>query len=102
MPPSRARPDAGDARDEDRDDAAGRRSVCTFQVRGEVVRMARQVAFAEATVPRRRRPLVSRATGTFLLHRQAPALKRRPKRNLKRPATPGRDRRIRHVRHVRT
>ena len=35
--------------DEDRDDAS-RRARCRFRVRGEVVRMARQVAFAEATV----------------------------------------------------
>jgi uncharacterized protein (TIGR00369 family) len=41
-----------------------------FSVRGEVVRMARQVAFAEATVRDSSRALVSRATGTFLLHRQ--------------------------------
>jgi uncharacterized protein (TIGR00369 family) len=40
-----------------------------FKVRGEVVRMARQVAFAEATVRDAAGELVSRATGTFLLHR---------------------------------
>jgi uncharacterized protein (TIGR00369 family) len=40
-----------------------------FQVKGEVVRMARQVAFAEATVHDADAALVSRATGTFLLHR---------------------------------
>jgi acyl-coenzyme A thioesterase PaaI-like protein len=40
-----------------------------FRVRGEVVRMARQVAFAEASVRDRSDELVSRATGTFLLHR---------------------------------
>jgi uncharacterized protein (TIGR00369 family) len=40
-----------------------------FRVRGEVVRMARQVAFAEASVRDGSGLLVSRATGTFLLHR---------------------------------
>jgi len=40
-----------------------------FRVRGEVVRMARQVAFGEATVHDQAGSLVSRATGTFLLHR---------------------------------
>jgi uncharacterized protein (TIGR00369 family) len=41
-----------------------------FRVRGEVVRMARQVAFSEATVHDEAGKLVSRATGTFLLHRE--------------------------------
>jgi uncharacterized protein (TIGR00369 family) len=41
----------------------------SFKVRGEVVRMARQVAFAEASVRDAAGELVSRATGTFLLHR---------------------------------
>ncbi len=40
-----------------------------FRVRGEVVRMARQVAYAEATVRDADALLVSRATGTFLLYR---------------------------------
>jgi uncharacterized protein (TIGR00369 family) len=40
-----------------------------FRVRGEVVRMARQVAYAEATVRDTDDRLVSRSTGTFLLHR---------------------------------
>jgi acyl-coenzyme A thioesterase PaaI-like protein len=39
-------------------------------VRGEVVRMARQVAFAEATVHDPEGILISRATGTFLLYRE--------------------------------
>ena len=43
-----------------------------FQVRGEVVRMARQVAYGEATVRDAEGLLVSRATGTFLLHRPEP------------------------------
>ncbi len=39
-------------------------------VRGSVARMARQVAYAEATVRDAEGRLVSRATGTFLLHRE--------------------------------
>jgi uncharacterized protein (TIGR00369 family) len=39
-------------------------------VRGEVVRMARQVAYAEATVRDREGRLMSRCTGTFLLVRE--------------------------------
>ena len=42
-------------------------------VRGEVVRMARQVAYAEAAVRDGTGRIVSRATGTFLLHREPPA-----------------------------
>lgn len=41
-----------------------------YAVRGEVVRMARQVAYAEAGVRDADGALVSRATGTFLLHRE--------------------------------
>ena len=44
----------------------------TFALRGEVVRMAKQVAYAEATVRDATEVLVSRATGTFLLHRPEP------------------------------
>jgi uncharacterized protein (TIGR00369 family) len=44
-----------------------------YAIRGEVVRMARQVAYGEATVRDDRDRLVSRATGTFLLHREPPA-----------------------------
>lgn len=40
-----------------------------FALRGEVVRMARQVAYAEATVRDDESAIVSRATGTFMLHR---------------------------------
>jgi acyl-coenzyme A thioesterase PaaI-like protein len=43
-----------------------------FAVRGEVVRMARQVAYGEASVRDGDGQLVSRATGTFLLHRPEP------------------------------
>lgn len=42
----------------------------TYAVRGEVARMARQVAFAEATVRDTEGAIVSRATGTFLLQRE--------------------------------
>lgn len=43
-----------------------------YRLRGEVVRLARQVAYAEASVRDADGRLVSRATGTFLLHREAP------------------------------
>jgi acyl-coenzyme A thioesterase PaaI-like protein len=43
-----------------------------YKLRGEVVRMARQVAYAEATVrDEDDDKIVSRATGTFMLHRHA-------------------------------
>ena len=42
-----------------------------LRVEGHVVRMARQVAYAEATTRDGDGQLVSRATGTFLLHRDA-------------------------------
>ncbi|HEY4929249.1 MAG TPA: PaaI family thioesterase [Acidimicrobiales bacterium] len=41
----------------------------TYSLRGEVVRMARQVAYAEASVTDGEGQLVSRSTGTFLLYR---------------------------------
>jgi len=41
----------------------------SYRLRGEVVRMARQVAYAEATVVDAEDQIVSRSTGTFLLHR---------------------------------
>ncbi|HUO48171.1 MAG TPA: PaaI family thioesterase [Acidimicrobiales bacterium] len=41
-----------------------------YAVRGEVVRMARQVAYGEASVRDGEGVLVSRATGTFMLHRE--------------------------------
>ena len=40
-----------------------------YRLRGEVVRMARQVAYAEATVVDDEGLLISRSTGTFLLKR---------------------------------
>lgn len=42
-----------------------------YTLRGEVVRMAKQVAYAEATVRGDDDKIVSRATGTFMLHRHA-------------------------------
>ena len=44
----------------------------SFALRGEVVRMAKQVAYGEATLRDAGGVLVSRATGTFLLHRPDP------------------------------
>lgn len=41
----------------------------TYRLRGDVVRLARQVAFAEATVTDDSGQLISRATATFLLRR---------------------------------
>ena len=41
----------------------------SLAVRGEVTRMAKQVAYAEATVRDPDGRIVSRSTGTFLLHR---------------------------------
>src|SRR5579875_1674840 len=40
-----------------------------YQMRGEVVRMARQVAYGEAVLRDSEGAFISRATGTFLLHR---------------------------------
>jgi uncharacterized protein (TIGR00369 family) len=42
-----------------------------YRLRGEVVRMARQVAYAEATVVDAKDRMISRSTGTFLLHRHS-------------------------------
>ena len=41
-----------------------------YSFRGEVTRLAKQVAFAEAAVRDADGKLISRATGTFLLHRE--------------------------------
>jgi acyl-coenzyme A thioesterase PaaI-like protein len=43
-----------------------------YLLRGEVVRMAKLVAYGEATMRDAEDTLVSRATGTFLLHRPEP------------------------------
>lgn len=45
----------------------------TYAVKGEVVRMTKQIAFAEARVVDGDGQLLSRSTGTFLLHRDTPA-----------------------------
>ena len=41
-----------------------------YVVRGDVVRLTRQIAYAEATVTNVEGKLVSRSTGTFLVHRE--------------------------------
>jgi uncharacterized protein (TIGR00369 family) len=41
-----------------------------YFLRGEVVRLARQVAHAEATVTDEEGELISRASGTFMVHRE--------------------------------
>jgi uncharacterized protein (TIGR00369 family) len=43
----------------------------SYRLRGEVVRMARQVAYAEASVIDDKDAMVSRSTGTFLLERKS-------------------------------
>jgi uncharacterized protein (TIGR00369 family) len=43
-----------------------------YAIRGDVVRMTRQIAYAEATITSDEGKLVSRATGTFLVKRAAP------------------------------
>jgi acyl-coenzyme A thioesterase PaaI-like protein len=42
-----------------------------YALRGEVVRLTRQIAYAEATLTNDEGKLVSRATGTFLVHRDS-------------------------------
>jgi uncharacterized protein (TIGR00369 family) len=44
----------------------------TISLRGDVVRMTKQVAFAEGRIFDAEGNLVSRSTGTFLMHRDAP------------------------------
>ena len=44
-----------------------------YKLRGEVVRLTRQIAYAEATIADGEGKLVSRATGTFLVHRDEEA-----------------------------
>jgi uncharacterized protein (TIGR00369 family) len=41
-----------------------------YDVRGDVVRLARQVAYGEATVRDAHGDVISRSTGTYLLHRE--------------------------------
>jgi uncharacterized protein (TIGR00369 family) len=45
----------------------------SYVLRGEVVRLTRQIAYAEARIATPDGKLVSRATGTFLVHREATA-----------------------------
>jgi uncharacterized protein (TIGR00369 family) len=40
-----------------------------YKVRGDVVRLTRQIAYAEATISSDEGKLISRSTGTFLVHR---------------------------------
>jgi uncharacterized protein (TIGR00369 family) len=40
-----------------------------YAIRGDVVRLTRQIAYAEATIASEEGKLISRATGTFLVHR---------------------------------
>jgi uncharacterized protein (TIGR00369 family) len=44
-----------------------------YALRGEVVRLTRQIAYAEASITDDESKLVSRATGTFLVHRDEEA-----------------------------
>jgi acyl-coenzyme A thioesterase PaaI-like protein len=44
-----------------------------YLLRGEVVRLTRQIAYAEATLANADSKLVSRATGTFLIRRHEDA-----------------------------
>ncbi len=41
-----------------------------YTMRGEIVRLTRQIAYAEATISSAEGKLVSRSTGTFLIHRE--------------------------------
>jgi len=41
----------------------------TYVLRGEVVRLTRQIAYAEATLSSSDGKMISRSTGTFLVHR---------------------------------
>jgi uncharacterized protein (TIGR00369 family) len=50
----------------------------TYRLRGEVVRLARQVAYGEATVRDADGQLISRSTGTFLLYRDESSGAERP------------------------
>jgi uncharacterized protein (TIGR00369 family) len=42
-----------------------------YAVRGDVVRLTRQIAYAEATISSDEGKLISRSTGTFLVHRSS-------------------------------
>jgi uncharacterized protein (TIGR00369 family) len=43
----------------------------TYRLRGDVVRLTRQIAYAEGALTSAEGELVSRASGTFLVHREA-------------------------------
>lgn len=45
----------------------------TLAVRGDVIRLAKQIAYLETTVTNADGELVSKATGTFILRRRPPA-----------------------------
>jgi len=40
-----------------------------YAMRGDVVRLGRQVAYAEAVIKNDKDEIVSRSTGTFMVHR---------------------------------
>jgi uncharacterized protein (TIGR00369 family) len=42
-----------------------------YVIRGDVVRLTRQIAYAEATISSDDQKLISRSTGTFLVHRSS-------------------------------
>jgi uncharacterized protein (TIGR00369 family) len=42
-----------------------------YVIRGDVVRLTRQIAYAEATIASDEGKLISRSTGTFLVHRSS-------------------------------
>jgi uncharacterized protein (TIGR00369 family) len=42
-----------------------------YAIRGDVVRLTRQIAYAEATISSDEGKLISRSTGTFLVHRSS-------------------------------
>ena len=46
----------------------------TLAVRGEVIRLARQIAYLETTITNADGDLVSKASGTFILRRRDPAV----------------------------
>ena len=71
--PAGRSPHPGHARDEDRVHAPGHEGRRLPRSAGDVARLAKQVAYGEATVRDADGVLISRATGTFLLHRPDPA-----------------------------
>jgi uncharacterized protein (TIGR00369 family) len=45
----------------------------SYRLRGDIVRLTRQIAYAEAVITDPEGKLISRATGTFLVHREPTA-----------------------------